>query len=73
MISYTDDLAAVREDMLHGFFVGWLRRPSAAQHLAVLRRIQFAPAPPGRAGGLPAAMDPRPNRLVPGANVRHNP
>lgn len=23
MISYTDDLAAVHEDMLHGFFVGW--------------------------------------------------
>ena len=37
MISYTDDLASLREDMLHGFFVGWPRRPSAAQHLAVLR------------------------------------
>ena len=37
MIRYTDDLASVREDMLEGFFVGWLRRPSAAQHLAVLR------------------------------------
>jgi len=37
MIYYTDDLASVREDMLHGFFVGWPRRPSAAQHLAVLR------------------------------------
>ena len=34
---YTDDLASVREDMLHGFFVGWPRRPSAGQHLAVLR------------------------------------
>ena len=37
MIRYTDDLASVREDMLNGFFVGWPRRPSAAQHLAVLR------------------------------------
>ncbi len=38
MISYyTDDLTAVREDMLRGFFVGWPRRPSPAQHLAVLR------------------------------------
>jgi GNAT superfamily N-acetyltransferase len=37
VINYTDDLASVREDMLHGFFVGWPRRPSAAQHLAVLR------------------------------------
>ncbi len=37
MIYYTDDLASVREDMLHGFFVGWPRRPSARQHLAVLR------------------------------------
>ena len=34
---YTDDLASVREDMLQGFFVGWTRRPSAGQHLAVLR------------------------------------
>ena len=37
MISYTDHLTAVREDMLRGFFVGWPRRPSPAQHLAVLR------------------------------------
>ena len=37
MIHYTDDLASVREDMLHGFFVGWPRRPSTGQHLAVLR------------------------------------
>jgi predicted N-acetyltransferase YhbS len=37
MLYYTDDLASVREDMLHGFFVGWPRRPSARQHLAVLR------------------------------------
>lgn len=27
----------VQEDMLHGFFVGWPRRPSARQHLPVLR------------------------------------
>ena len=37
MIYYTDDLASVREDMLHEFFAGWPRRPSAEQHLAVLR------------------------------------
>jgi GNAT superfamily N-acetyltransferase len=37
VIYYTDDLASVREDMLQGFFVGWPRRPSAGQHLAVLR------------------------------------
>jgi GNAT superfamily N-acetyltransferase len=37
VIHYTDDLASVREEMLHGFFVGWPRRPSPAQHLAVLR------------------------------------
>ena len=37
MIYYTDDLASVREDMLYGFFIGWPGRPSARQHLAVLR------------------------------------
>ena len=37
MIYYTDDLTSVREDMLHGFFTGWPRRPSVGQHLAVLR------------------------------------
>jgi GNAT superfamily N-acetyltransferase len=37
VICYTDDLAGVGEDMLHGFFVGWPRRPSAALHLAALR------------------------------------
>jgi GNAT superfamily N-acetyltransferase len=31
VIHYTDDLASVREDMLHGLFVGWPRRPSAGQ------------------------------------------
>jgi hypothetical protein len=37
VIYYTDDLTSVREDMLHGFFTGWPRRPSVGQHLAVLR------------------------------------
>ena len=37
VIYYTDVLTSVREDMLQGFFVGWPRRPSAGQHLAVLR------------------------------------
>ncbi len=27
MISHTDDLASVREDMLRGFFVGWPGAP----------------------------------------------
>jgi GNAT superfamily N-acetyltransferase len=37
VIRYTDDIAEVDEDMLSGFFVGWPRSPSPAQHLAVLR------------------------------------
>ena len=37
VIYYTDDVSVVREDMLAGFFAGWPRRPSAGQHLAVLR------------------------------------
>jgi hypothetical protein len=38
VIHYSDDMAAVREDMLHGgFFAGWPQAPSPAQHLAVLR------------------------------------
>jgi GNAT superfamily N-acetyltransferase len=37
VIWYTEDLASVREEMLHGFFVGWPRRPSPGQHLAALR------------------------------------
>lgn len=37
MIRYTEDLARLREEMLQGFFVGWPRRPSPGQHLAVLR------------------------------------
>lgn len=37
MVRYTHDVAEVSESMLAGFFVGWPRLPSAAQHLAVLR------------------------------------
>ncbi len=37
MIHYTEDAADVDASMLTGFFVGWPRRPSAAQHLDVLR------------------------------------
>jgi GNAT superfamily N-acetyltransferase len=37
MIDYTDDMTSIEEKMLSGFFVGWPRRPSPAQHLAVLR------------------------------------
>ncbi len=29
VIYYTDNLAAVREDMPYGFFAGWPGRPSA--------------------------------------------
>jgi GNAT superfamily N-acetyltransferase len=37
MIRYTEDPAEVDGSMLGGFFVGWPRPPSSAQHLAVLR------------------------------------
>jgi GNAT superfamily N-acetyltransferase len=37
MVRYTEHVDDVDEDMLEGFFVGWPRRPSTAQHLAVLR------------------------------------
>jgi GNAT superfamily N-acetyltransferase len=37
MVRYTEDVNDVDENMLEGFFVGWPRRPSKAQHLAVLR------------------------------------
>jgi hypothetical protein len=54
VISYTDDLTAVREDMLHGFFVGWPRRPSPAEHLAVLRASYRSwPAPPAPSSATP--------------------
>ncbi|GAA1771815.1 GNAT family N-acetyltransferase [Nonomuraea bangladeshensis] len=36
VIRYTDDIAEVGEGMLRGFFVGWPRPASPAQHLAVL-------------------------------------
>lgn len=42
MIRYSEDLAEVEEEMLAGFFVGWPRRPSPAQHLAVLRGSYLA-------------------------------
>ena len=55
MIRYTEDAADVNENMLNGFFVGWPRPPSAAQHLAVLRgsfRVVLAiDDPPGRVIG----------------------
>src|SRR5215475_8351561 len=37
MVRYTEDVNDVDENMLEGFFVGWPRRPSRTQHLAVLR------------------------------------
>src|SRR5215475_5029295 len=37
MIRYTEDVDDVDEGMLDGFFVGWRRRPSNAEHLAALR------------------------------------
>jgi GNAT superfamily N-acetyltransferase len=37
VVTYTDDMSRVHEWMLTGFFVGWPRHPSPAQHLAVLR------------------------------------
>lgn len=50
MIYYTDDMSDIREDMLDGFFVGWPRRPSAGQHLAVLRGSYQAVVAVDRAG-----------------------
>ncbi|RAS71030.1 acetyltransferase (GNAT) family protein [Lentzea atacamensis] len=37
MISYTSDVSDLAEDDLTGFFAGWPKSPSPAQHLAVLR------------------------------------
>jgi len=37
VIRYTEDMTAITEGMLTGFFVGWPKAPSAQQHLAVLR------------------------------------
>jgi ribosomal protein S18 acetylase RimI-like enzyme len=36
MIRYTDDLTGIGPQELRGFFVGWPKHPSPAQHLAVL-------------------------------------
>jgi ribosomal protein S18 acetylase RimI-like enzyme len=37
VISYTTDVSALTPEDLTGFFVGWPKPPSPAQHLAVLR------------------------------------
>ena len=37
MIRYTEDVNEISQDTLIGFFVGWPRQPSVAQHLAALR------------------------------------
>ncbi|MCG8924964.1 GNAT family N-acetyltransferase [Lentzea sp. CC55] len=37
MITYATDVSDLTEDDLTGFFAGWPRPPSPAQHLAVLR------------------------------------
>ena len=60
MIRYTEDMTAIEENMLGGFFVGWPRSPSAAQHLAVLhgqlasgrqgRWLRFPPGQGNRSG-----------------------
>ena len=36
-IEYRNDLGGITEDMLAGFFVGWLNPPDSATHLRVLR------------------------------------
>jgi GNAT superfamily N-acetyltransferase len=36
VIRYSEDVIEVQPEMLTGFFVGWPRRPSSGQHLAVL-------------------------------------
>lgn len=56
MIYYSDDLSGVRVDMLDGFFVGWPRRPSAGQHLAVLRGSYRSVVAIDDADGAPARV-----------------
>jgi ribosomal protein S18 acetylase RimI-like enzyme len=52
VIVYTDEVGALTEDRLAGFFVGWPAAPSAAQHLAVLRgSYRAVVALDGDAGG----------------------
>jgi ribosomal protein S18 acetylase RimI-like enzyme len=36
-IRYQDHLEYVREEALNGFFDGWLRKPTAEQHLKILQ------------------------------------
>ncbi|MFI7274494.1 GNAT family N-acetyltransferase [Streptomyces sp. NPDC049879] len=51
MLRYTDDMTEVAEDMLAGFFQGWPRAASPAQHLAVLRGSYRAVVAVDRAAG----------------------
>jgi ribosomal protein S18 acetylase RimI-like enzyme len=37
MITYTDSIDNITADHLHGFFVGWPKRPSPETHLRILR------------------------------------
>lgn len=40
-IIYTDSIANVTEEMLHGFFVGWPNPPSRAKHLQLLKQSSY--------------------------------
>ncbi|WP_223290850.1 GNAT family N-acetyltransferase [Streptomyces avicenniae] len=51
MLRYTDDMTEIAEDMLTGFFDGWPRAASSAQHLAVLRGSYRAVVAIDRAAG----------------------
>jgi ribosomal protein S18 acetylase RimI-like enzyme len=37
MIEYVNDIKVINEDMLSGFFVGWLNQPSQSVHLKILK------------------------------------
>jgi ribosomal protein S18 acetylase RimI-like enzyme len=42
MIRYTDSLAGITADHLHGFFVGWPHPPSPETHLRLLQQSAHA-------------------------------
>jgi len=41
MITYTGTINGITPDQLHGFFVGWLSKPSPETHLKILKNSTF--------------------------------
>lgn len=73
MITYTTDADDLTEDDLAGFFVGWPKSPSPAQHLAVLRgsyRVVIARADGGVAGFVNMISDGVLTAFIPWLEVR---